>query len=136
MLRLLLRSLAINFAGIYILFQLLSGVIVFYGGFSTLVCLAVLVSLSNLLVKPLVNLLLLPIHLVTMGLFRWISNLVTLYLITVFFPGFKIHSFVSSRFDLVYVIVPSIHFSVFGAFLLVALAMAVVFHFLYWLLQD
>jgi putative membrane protein len=136
MLRLLLRSIAINLASIYIAAMILGGVITFYGGFTTLVAAAIVISLANLLVKPLIHLLLLPIHLVTMGLFRWVANLITLYLVTLIIPTMKIHSFVSPRTDLVYLIIPSIHFSAFGAFILATLTLTAVFHFLYWLLQD
>ncbi len=136
MLRLIFRSLAVNLASIYISAQILNGVIIFYGGFTTLILAAFFISVANLIVRPVVNLLLLPIHLVTMGLFRWVANLVTLYLATLFIPTIKIHGFVSSRFDLQYLIIPSIHFSAFGAFVVSALIITLVFQSLYWLLQD
>jgi putative membrane protein len=136
MLRIFLRSIAINLASVYIAAQILSGVIIFYGGFSTLFFAALFISMANLLVKPLINLLLLPIHLVTLGLFRWVANLVTLYLTTLVFPSMRIHSFVSPRFDLTYLIIPSIHFSAFGAFIVSTLTLTFVFHCLYWLMQD
>lgn len=136
MLRLVLKILAINFAAMYISSRLLGGVITFYGGIGTLFFVTVFISVANLLVKPLVNLLLLPIHLLTLGLSRWVANLVTLYLATIFFPGMKIHSFISARIDLVYLIIPSIHFSVFGAFILSTLTLTCVFHLLYWILED
>ena len=136
MFRLLLRSIAINLASIYIAAMILSGVITFYGGFSTLILASLFISAANLIVKPLIHLLLLPIHLVTMGMFRWVANLITLYLVTLVFPGVKIHSFISPRMDLVYLIFPSVHFSAFGAFIIVTLTLTAVFHFLYWLLQD
>jgi putative membrane protein len=136
MLRLLLRFIAINLASIYIAALILGGVITFYGGLSTLLLVALFISVANLLVKPLVNLLLLPIHLVTMGLFRWVANLVTLYLATLLFPSMKIHSFVSPRIDLTYLILPSVHFSAFGAFIIATLTLTLVFNCLYWLFQD
>jgi uncharacterized membrane protein YvlD (DUF360 family) len=97
---------------------------------------AVLIALANLLVRPLINLFLLPIHLVTLGVFRWVANLVTLYLVTLIIPSLSIHSFTSPRLDLTYLIIPSIHFSAFGAFVVATLTLTTVFHCLYWLLQD
>jgi putative membrane protein len=136
MLRLFLRSIAINLAGVYIASQVLGGVITYVGGYQTLLLASLAIAVVNLFVKPIVNILLLPIHLVTIGLFRWVANLVTLYLATLLVPSLQIHPFVSPMLDLKYLILPSIHFSAFGAFLVATLVLTVIFHLLYWLLQD
>ncbi len=136
MLRLLLRSIAINLASIYIVIQILSGVIVYVGGYKTLLMAAVAISLVNLLVRPIINLLLLPIHLVTLGVFRWVANLVTLYVVTLLVPNLQIHSFISPGLNLRYLILPSMNFSAFGAFLVSTVILTITFHFIYWLLQD
>jgi putative membrane protein len=134
--RLFLRSIAINLAGIYIASQILSGVIVYMGGYKTLLTAALFIALANLFVRPIVNLLLLPLHLVTLGLFRWVANLITLYLITWLVPNLQIHAFTLHTVNLKYLIVPQIYFSSFGSFVLATLTLTVVFHFIYWLLQD
>jgi putative membrane protein len=136
MIRLILRSLAINIASVYLTIQILSGIITYVGGLETLILAAVLISVANLLVKPLINLFLLPIHLLTLGLSRWLANLLTLYLVTLFIPSLSVHSFTSQKLDLMYLIVPPIHFSAFGAFIVATLTLTAVFHFLYWLFQD
>ncbi len=136
MLRLLLRSIAINLASIYIAAQILLGVITYVGGYQTLLMAALVIALVNLFVRPIINLLLLPIHLVTLGIFRWVANLVTLYLVTRLVPNLQIHAFTFPGLDLKYLIVPSMHFTAFGAFLVATLTLTIVFHFLYWLLQD
>lgn len=136
MLRLALRSLAINMAGIYIAAQILSGVVSYVGGAKTLFLAAVAIAVINLFIRPVVNLLLLPINLVTLGLFRWLGNVVTLYLVTVLVPNLQIHSYVSPQINFTYVIIPPIHFSAFGSFLLTTFIFTAVFHFIYWLLQD
>ncbi len=136
MLRLLFRSIAINLASVYIAANILSGIIIYVGGPKTLLMAAVVIALVNLLVKPIVNLLLLPIHLVTMGVFRWVANLITLYVVTIVVPNLQIHSFTFSGVDLKYVIIPVVHFSAFGAFLVSTFVLTVTFHLIYWLLQD
>ena len=93
MLRLLLRSIAINLASIYLAAQILSGVITYIGGYQTLLLASLAIALVNLFVRPVINLLLLPIHLVTLGIFRWVANLVTLYLVTLLVPNLQIHAF-------------------------------------------
>ncbi|KKT57783.1 MAG: Membrane protein [Candidatus Amesbacteria bacterium GW2011_GWB1_47_19] len=136
MLRLLLRSIAINLAGIFLAAQILSPVITYVGGYQTLLLAALAIAAVNLFVRPVVNLLLLPIHLVTLGLFRWISNIITLYLVTWLVPNLRIQPFVFPGLNLQYVIIPPLSFSPFAAFLVATLVLTLTFHFLYWLLQD
>lgn len=136
MLRLFLRSVAINLASVYIAAQVLSGIITYVGGWQTLFAAATAIAISNLLIRPLVNLLLLPINLVTLGLFRWIANLAVLYVVTLAVPNLKIHPFDFRGLSLTYIIIPPVHFSAFAAFVVATFALTFIFHFLYWLLQD
>lgn len=136
MLRLFLRSIAINAASVYVAAQILSGVITYVGGYRTLILAAAAIALVNLFVRPVVNLLLLPIHLVTLGIFRWLANLVTLYLVTLMVPNLQIHSFTFPGLNLQYIIIPAIRFSAFGAFAVATLTLTLTFHLIYWLLQD
>src|SRR3989304_468871 len=136
MLRILLRSLAINLASVYLAVGVLSGIVTYVGGLQTLILAAVVIAVTNLLVRPIINLLLLPIHLLTLGVFRWISNLVVLYLVTLVIPSLQIHSFISPQITLPVLIIPAINFSAFGAFIYVTVVFTLIFHFLYWLFQD
>lgn len=136
MLRLLLRSIAINLASIYLAAQILSGVITYIGGYQTLLLASLAIALVNLFVRPVINLLLLPIHLVTLGIFRWVANLITLYLVTLLVPNLQIHAFTFPGLDLKYVIIPAMHFTAFGAFVVATITLTFTFHFIYWLLQD
>lgn len=136
MLRIFLRSIAINLASVYIASQILSEVIIYIGGFKTLFLASLAIAIINLTIKPIVNLLLLPINLVTLGLFRWIANLVTLYIVTWLVPNLIIQPFTSTGFESQYLMIPPIHFTAFGAFIVSTLIFTFVFHTLYWLLQD
>lgn len=136
MLRIFLRSLAINLASVYLVSQILSGVVTYIGGYQTLLLAALAISLANLVVKPIVNLLLLPLHLLTLGVFRWLANLVTLYLVTWLIPNLQIHPFRFPGLHMQYIIIPPINFSAFGAFVITTLMLTLIFHIMYWLLQD
>ena len=136
MIRLFLRSITINLASIYVSSLILSGIIIYIGGYKTLLIAATAITFANLIVKPIVHLILLPIHLITLGAFRWVANLITLYLITWLVPNLQIHAFTSPEIHFRYVIIPSISFSAFGAFIVATLTLTLVFHFIYWLLQD
>jgi putative membrane protein len=134
--RLLLRSLAINVICIVIASQVLSGVMTYVGGISTLITAAIVIAVVNLLVKPIINLLLLPLNLVTMGLFRWVANLATLYIVTWLVPNVQIHAFTFPGLNLTFLIIPALSLSAFAAFVVTTLVLTAVFHFTYWLLQD
>jgi putative membrane protein len=131
-----LRTIVINFASVYLISLLLSGAVTYIGGYQTLLLVALVISLANLFVRPIVNLLLLPIHLLTLGLFRWVANLVVLYLVTWLIPNLQIHAFTYPGIRLPYLIIPSINFSAFGSFIITTLVLTFIFHFMYWLLQD
>jgi putative membrane protein len=136
MIKSLLRFFFINFASVYISLHLALPAVAFYGDLSSLLLLAVFLAIGNSIVKPLVNLFLLPFHLVTLGLFRWMANLIVVYLITFLVPTLKIHEFTSTKIDLGLIIIPSVHYSLFMSFILFTITITITFHLLYWLLQD
>ena len=59
------------------------------GGLKSFVIGAVVLAAINILVKPIVKLLLLPINLLTLGMFRWVSNTVSLFILTVLVDQLK-----------------------------------------------
>ncbi|MBI5358283.1 phage holin family protein [Candidatus Amesbacteria bacterium] len=136
MIRLFFRTVSINLLGIYLASQILNGVIVYVGGVSTLLTAALVIAAVNLFVRPVINLLLLPINLITLGMFRWVSNLVTLFMATRLIPNLQIRSFDFAGSKLYGIIIPPIHFSAFMAFVVATITITITFHFLYWLFQD
>ena len=73
--------------------QLLRGV--FVGGiFSALIAAALLV-LVNVMVKPILFILTLPINLLTLGLFTFVINAMILGLVSWVMPGFEVRSLMS-----------------------------------------
>jgi putative membrane protein len=136
MIRLFFRTISINLLGIYLASQILGGIIVYIGGISTLLLAALVISAVNLFVRPIVNLLLLPINLVTLGMFRWISNLLTLFFVTRLISNLQIRAFDFWGANIGGIIIPPIHFSAFMAFVVATITLTLTFHFLYWLFQD
>ena len=53
------------------------------GGLKSFVIAAMVLTAINILIKPIVKLLLLPINLLTIGMFRWVSNTASLFILTV-----------------------------------------------------
>src|SRR3989344_879797 len=109
MIRLFFRTVSINLLGIYLASQILNGVIIYVGGVSTLLMAALVIAAVNLFVRPVINLLLLPINLITLGMFSWVSNLVTLFLATRLIPNLQIRPFDFLGSNLSGIIIPPIH---------------------------
>lgn len=92
-------------------------------------------SLFSLLVKPLINLLLLPLNLITFGLFRWVSSAIALYLVTLVIPGFKIINFYFAGLTSKWIDIPSIHLSGILAVIAFSLVISVISSILHWLIS-
>lgn len=88
----ILRHYIIDTLSLYMVSRITEGM-VFEKGLESILLTGVGLTITTLLIRPIVNILLLPINLVTFGLFKWISSAITLYLVTLLVPGFKILSF-------------------------------------------
>lgn len=60
----------------------------------TILWAAVALGVINLIVRPVVRLLALPINLITLGLFGWVINGLMLWLVAAVVPGFRVAGFV------------------------------------------
>ena len=60
---------------------------------TTVVVASIVLGLVNLLVRPIVRLLTLPLTVITLGLFGWIINALMLWLVSFLVPGFHVDGF-------------------------------------------
>ena len=88
----ILRHYLIDTVALYLVSNITQG-LVFQKGIESILLAGAGLAVTTMLVKPIVNILLLPINLITFGLFKWISSAVTLYLVTLVVPGFNIVGF-------------------------------------------
>lgn len=65
----------------------------FDGELKTLLLGAIIFMVIHIFVLPIIKILFLPINLLTLGIFSWVTNVFALYLLTVYFPSFKIHPY-------------------------------------------
>ncbi|HVE81034.1 MAG TPA: phage holin family protein [Candidatus Dormibacteraeota bacterium] len=92
MIRQFLLRWLINFLGLWTAASLLSG-IDYDERVRVLIVAALLFSVVNALIRPLVVVLALPAIVLTLGLFTFVINALMLYLVTVFYSNFHIDSF-------------------------------------------
>lgn len=128
-----LRSLAINAFALWLVSQIFPQGISFAEGFKTLGITAAVLGLVNLFIRPLINLFLLPINLLTLGMFRWLVNVATLYLVTLIVHDFKISAFTFPGLAYQGIVIPSLPLNIFWAFVFISFCLSFVSAFLSWL---
>src|SRR3989338_5484897 len=95
----ILRNTATYGLGLFFLSLINEGLII-QGGFNTYVIGGLVLCLLFMIVKPILKILSLPLNLVTLGLFSFLTNTIILYLATILVPQIKISSFTFSGANL------------------------------------
>lgn len=83
----------VNFLGLWAAAELMSGSISYDDKMMVLVVAALVFSLVNAFIRPLIVMLSLPVILLTLGLFTFVVNASMLYLTTLFYPRFHLRNF-------------------------------------------
>ena len=128
----ILRHLVIDTLALFAVSTFTEG-IVFEEGFKSLILAGIGLTVASLVAKPVINLLLLPVNLVTFNLFRWISSAIALYLVTLVVPGFKIVGFYFSGLTSSLVNIPVINISGVLAFVLFSFLISLITSLFYWI---
>lgn len=86
---------------LFVVSQIATG-LVFDNFLEGIIVTGVALAIASYVVKPVVNLLLLPVNLATLGLFRFVSHAITLFIVDIALTQFSVTSFhfvgLSSRF--------------------------------------
>ena len=130
----ILRHYTLDTFSLWLISNIANG-IVFEKGTQTLLISGLALMGVFLLAKPVINLLLLPLNLVTFGLFRWVSSAVVLYLVTLIIKDFKIIHFSFSGFTSKWIDIPTLYFEGFLAFVAFSFILSLITSFLYWLMK-
>ncbi|MBP7118901.1 phage holin family protein [Candidatus Woesebacteria bacterium] len=97
----IVKIFAVEVVSLFVATQIASG-IVFQNGLEGLFVAGVALAIAAYFVRPVVNVLLLPLNLVTLGLFRFIGHAVTLFIVDLALNQFQITGFnflgMTSRF--------------------------------------
>ena len=128
----LIRSLIFNVFALQLASTVIPGVS-YNGGLGTLGLAAFAMAIFNLLGRPIINLLLLPINLLTLGMFRWVVNVIILYLLTIVVTNFKVHGFEFTGFSYLNFVIPQFYINSFWSTVLTSFLLSFTLSFLYWL---
>jgi putative membrane protein len=130
----ILRHYVIDTFSLYLISLIASG-LVFGKGLSTLLLSGVALTLVSLIAKPIINILLLPLNLITFGIFRWVAASVVIYLTTLLVPLFKVSGFYFSGFTSRWIDIPVINLHGIAAFIAFSFLLSVVTSAIYWLIK-
>lgn len=125
----LIRSTAIYSLALYLLPHIISGAKI-TPTFSTYLIGGMALTILHVLIKPLINILSFPFNI---GVLTTLTNVLLLYLVTVFVPDIRIEAFTSSRLNLAGVIIPAVQFNQFFAFIAATLVLSLIVFLLEWL---
>lgn len=105
----IIRIFSREVVALYICTQIASG-IEFHNYLEGLLITGVALAIATYVVKPIVNLLLLPINLATLGLFKFLSHAITLFIVDVGLTQFAVTGFHFPGLASQYLDLPAINF--------------------------
>ena len=105
-------------------------------GIGSLAWITFIFLIAEIFLKPLANLLLLPINLITLGAFRWLINVLILYLVTRITPLLEISSFKFSGYNYEGFIIPSMDISYLGSLIICSFVISFINGYLLWLIRS
>lgn len=90
----LILNLLVSGLAVFITAQFLPGVSV--DSFIIAILTAIVLGLINMFIKPIINILTLPINLLTLGLFSFVVNALMILLVSHFVTGFHVNGFIAA----------------------------------------
>ena len=130
----ILRHFVIDSVSIFLVSSIASGM-VFEKGVETLLLTGLGLTIASLIAKPIINILLLPVNLITFGLFRWVAAVAVLYIVTMVVPGFKIIGFNFGGYTSLWIDLPVIALAGFLAVVAFSFLHSIISSFIYWLIK-
>ncbi|MFC1710049.1 phage holin family protein [Patescibacteria group bacterium] len=130
----IIRFYVIDTFSLFLVNQIAGG-LEFEQGYITLFLAGGALTLTSLLAKPVINLLLLPLNLVTFGVFRWVSSAIALYLVTLLVDGFKVVSFNFPGLATQWLDLPALNFNGFIAYIGFAFILSLASSILHWIFK-
>ena len=118
---------------LYVITNFVSG-LVFEEGVKTIALTGAAITGAHYVVRPIINLLLIPLNLITFNLFKWVSSAIVLYLVTLVVPGFRIEGFLFGGLSNQWFSIPELNFhgvlAYVGFSIIISLLTSIIFWFI------
>ncbi len=128
------RSLVINLIALFLVGQMIAGFKI-SGGYQGILFTAIVLTGVNLVIRPLIKLLLLPINLITLGAFRWVANVFSLYLVTLLIPYLGIFGFTFPGYTYEGFVIPEMYLAKIWVLIISSFLISLLTTFLFWLFK-
>ncbi len=131
----ILRRIVFYSVALFLVTQILEGVRV-NGGLIEYIVGGIVLSILFVIVKPILSIVTLPLNILTLGLFSFITNAIILYLLTIFVPSISIAAFKFNGFSFWGFVVPQFSVNNFFAFIIASILLSFIVGFLKWLIKK
>jgi putative membrane protein len=106
------------------------------GGIEVYIAGGIALSVLFFLLKPILNVVTLPLNIITLGLFSFVTNAIILYLLTVFVSNISITAFKFGGLSAFGFVIPQIQINSFFAFIIASVSVTLIVGFLKWLIKK
>ena len=130
-----MRLIGINMVSLAFIASVFPG-LSYEGGLKTLFFAGASLTVINLCLQPIIKLLLLPINLLTLGMFRWLTDVLCLFTLTLFLPEVRIKSFTMEGLASGGFSVPTFHFSLLLSLITLSFLISCTTIFINWLIRK
>lgn len=130
----LFRNFLINAGALWVTTQIIPGIEI-SGGPRGFVTGSLAFMAANILLVPLIKILLLPLNLLTLGIFAWLSNVIALYILVAIVPNFRLSPYYFSGMAISGVVIPSLDLSTFQVAVVASFIIGIIIHFMQWLVK-
>lgn len=128
----ILRHFLINLVALLVATRLIPG-LTYSGGVKSLLIGALVFMVINIILVPFLKIMLLPLNLLTLGLFAWVANVLALYVLTSIVSDFQLIAYFFPGVSVGGVMIPAMDLSPFWVAVLASLLIGMITHFLQWL---
>lgn len=127
-----LQETAINSVALYATLNLFSGLAV-AGGFWGIFTAAILITIGFRILKPVINLITLPLNVITFGLFQALVVAFIVFLITLVYPQMQITEFQYNGAQFMGIIIQPFYVSLFLSYIIISVTIYLINRSLFWL---
>ncbi len=128
----MLRYFLINLVSLWLATRLIPG-LTYTGGAKSLILGGLAFMAINFLLVPLLKILFLPLNLLTLGLFAWITNVLALFALTTIVSDFRLTPYTFAGLNYNGFILPAYDLSPFLVAVVASFIIGIITHFLQWL---
>ncbi len=130
----ILRALLINGGAIWMTSSILPGLVII-GGLRGLLVSTFAFMMTNFILVPLIKILFLPLNLLTLGIFAWLTNVLALYFLVTILPSMKIYPYGFPGWSSGGFVIPAVDLTTFQVTVAASILISILVHFIYWLID-